>query len=353
MKSIAACTIISKNYVAYARVLAASFLEHHPGGRFFVLLVDRVDGAFDPSQELFTLIEVEQLATIPDLPSFLFKYDIVESNTAVKPYYLEYLFSTYDLDHIVFLDPDILIFQPLDAVAEAIEHYSITLIPHLTEPLEDDGKLPNEMTMLRVGCFNLGFLGLKATPTTQRMLTWWQKRLYEHCRIRFDLGLFVDQRWMDLVLPMFKDVFILKHRAYGVADWNLPERTITAGPPPEVNGQPLCFYHFSGIEIDNLEQISKHQTRYTFDEIGEAADLYHRYRALLIEAGHAESSRWPYAFGSLDNGALIEPSARHAYYELGTERGRFGDPFKSAGEQSFFGWLRSTDRVGHGDDQSP
>jgi len=29
-----ACTIIAKNYVAQARVLARSYLEHHPGGRF-------------------------------------------------------------------------------------------------------------------------------------------------------------------------------------------------------------------------------------------------------------------------------------------------------------------------------
>ena len=48
-----ACTIVSKNYLSYARVLARSFLDHHPGGRFFVLLVDRIDGHFDASAEPF------------------------------------------------------------------------------------------------------------------------------------------------------------------------------------------------------------------------------------------------------------------------------------------------------------
>ena len=35
-----ACTIIAKNYAAFARVLAASFLEHHPDGRFWMLVID-------------------------------------------------------------------------------------------------------------------------------------------------------------------------------------------------------------------------------------------------------------------------------------------------------------------------
>ena len=46
-----ACTIVSKNYLPFARVLARSYVEHHPGVRFFVLLVDRVDGYFDPAEE--------------------------------------------------------------------------------------------------------------------------------------------------------------------------------------------------------------------------------------------------------------------------------------------------------------
>src|SRR3712207_2169568 len=33
-----ACTIIAKNYLHFARVLARSFHEHHPGGRFWVLV---------------------------------------------------------------------------------------------------------------------------------------------------------------------------------------------------------------------------------------------------------------------------------------------------------------------------
>ena len=39
---IEACTIISGNYLSHARVLAESFLEHNPGGRFVTLVIDDV-----------------------------------------------------------------------------------------------------------------------------------------------------------------------------------------------------------------------------------------------------------------------------------------------------------------------
>ena len=34
-----ACTIVSPNYLPYARTLVSSYLQHHPGDKFFVLVV--------------------------------------------------------------------------------------------------------------------------------------------------------------------------------------------------------------------------------------------------------------------------------------------------------------------------
>ena len=44
-----ACTIIACNYLPFAKVLADSFLAHHPDGPFTVLLVDDERRAFAPS----------------------------------------------------------------------------------------------------------------------------------------------------------------------------------------------------------------------------------------------------------------------------------------------------------------
>src|SRR4051812_9000390 len=47
------CTIIAKNYLAAARVLAQSFHEQHPSARCHVLVIDEIEDYFDPAQEPF------------------------------------------------------------------------------------------------------------------------------------------------------------------------------------------------------------------------------------------------------------------------------------------------------------
>src|SRR5262245_29611445 len=70
-----ACTIIFKNYIAMARTLANSFHKVHPDVPFFVLLVDRIDGYFQPENEPFCTIGIEEL-DIPNRDGFCFKYTI-------------------------------------------------------------------------------------------------------------------------------------------------------------------------------------------------------------------------------------------------------------------------------------
>lgn len=345
MSPLAACTIISKNYVSYARVLAESFHQHHPGGRFFVLLVDRNDGHLDPEKEPFTLIEVEELGNIPDRTSFLFKYTLLEANTAVKPYFLEYLFERYGLENLVYFDPDILITGSLGELAQLVKRHSVVLTPHLTTPI-DDGAHPDELAVLQAGAYNLGFLALRRSEVTERLLAWWQDRLYDRCLVSIEDGLFVDQKWMDLVPGIFKDVHILTDPGYNVAYWNLHDRKITLeGEDVRSAGRPLIFFHFSGIDPDNLQPVSKHQDRYTLGDVGEAAQLYRRYRDLVLAAGYREAKPWPYAFGSFDNGVAVPDAARAIYFRLGRKK-RFGNPFETAGKGSFFEYLNSPRRPG-------
>ena len=55
------CTIIAKNYLAYARVLARTFAQQHPGSRCFTLVIDDPDGYIDPASEPFELVRSADL----------------------------------------------------------------------------------------------------------------------------------------------------------------------------------------------------------------------------------------------------------------------------------------------------
>lgn len=342
--ALAACTIVSKNYLPFARVLARSFRAQHPEARFFVLLVDRVEGAFDPSLEPFELIEVESLAEIPDLRSFLFRYTLLEVNTAVKPFLLEHLLVERELEKLVYFDPDIQIFGPLDELAGLLDRHEIVLTPHLTEPIEDELH-PGELAILQSGAYNLGFLALRRSPAVDRLLTWWGERLLEQCRVDLARGLFVDQKWMDLVPGLHPGTHVLPSPAYNVAYWNLHGRRVSAGPDgderPRVNGEPLVFFHFSGFDPRDAWRVSKHQNRFTLGTVGEAAKaLFLGYRDRLLAEGFLEERGRPYAFGRFADGTPIPDVARSFYLSLGPERSRFGDPF-ATGEGSFLAWANA------------
>lgn len=78
-------TIISRNYGAFAHTLMESLATVHPEWERHVLLVDRLDDPQSLGGELFSTTLLEELP-LPDLPKFLFRYDIMEMNTAAKPW---------------------------------------------------------------------------------------------------------------------------------------------------------------------------------------------------------------------------------------------------------------------------
>jgi glycosyltransferase involved in cell wall biosynthesis len=339
VESPAFCTIICKNYISQARALAESLRSVHPGSSLYVLLVDRVDGYFNPADEPFRMISVEDLA-IPDFRRFCFQYNVLELSTAAKPYFLARLLRAYRPKKLVYFDPDILVLRPLDGLSRALDDANIVLTPHLTQPYPRDGKCLDELAILLAGTYNLGFIGVANTPEVERFLAWWQDRLYDGCQINQAAGLFVDQRWIDLAAHYFEGVRVLREPGYNVAYWNLHYRLLTLdGGEIRVNGGPAYFMHFSGFRPSRPDEISKHQNRLTMDDIGDGRRLFARYTDALYRHGYRQSIDWPYAFGSFDNGVPVPDVARRLYLRLGDEAIRFGNPFVTEGPVNFFHWM--------------
>jgi len=322
----AGCTIIAKNYLPMARALADSWHAAHPGCPFFVLLLDSPQGFFNPEAEAFQPVLVSEL-NIPNLNGFLFKYTILEASTAVKPYLLDYLFRRYSVTKLLYLDPDILILRPLDPLRERLERANILLTPHLLSPLPNDGRGLTEHDILQAGTYNLGFLGIRNSPESKRLLRWWSDKLYHHCIVSFQDNLFVDQRWMDMAPALFEGIQVIRDDGFNVAYWNLHERVITVGDEVSVNDRPLYFFHFSGFDPNKPWIVSKYQNRFDMSTIGDVRKLYLRYRDLLIAKGWDETKRWTYKHEYFSNGVRIPPSARKYYWGLGKDVDHLGNPF--------------------------
>jgi len=344
----AACTIVSKNYLSFARVWNESFRRHHPGARTFVLIVDRIEGVFDPREEDFEVIEVEELG-IPRFEDLAFKYNILELNTAVKPFLLEYLLSRKKLERVAYLDPDILFFAPLARVGQALADENIVLTPHILFPMPADGRLPNEMDFLISGSYNLGFIGVRRSDDTFAFLNWWKQRLLDHGFSAPERGLFTDQKWIDLVPSLFPRVAVVRDRGYNAAYWNIQERLDLEAR----NGTygfadaPLTFFHFSGLELDRPERVSKYQDRFRLYQLNPAyRALFADYVSRVRDAGFEETRSWRYAFAYFEDGTAVSSHVRRLYHAQGEGRDRWLDPFRTSGPNTFREWLLQPARFG-------
>jgi glycosyltransferase involved in cell wall biosynthesis len=337
-----ACTIIARNYLPYARVLAESFAEHHPGSRFTVLILDGSDD-LDESFEILTpyQIGIER----DELHRMAMIYDVKELATAVKPWLLRTLLDG-GAEVAVYFDPDIAVYRPLDDIeALALEH-SIVLTPHMTAPLPDDGCLPDEQMIMHAGIYNLGFIAVSSGALD--FLDWWSQRLSRRCMVALDQALFVDQRWVDFV-PAFYDHFILRDHGCNVAYWNLHYRRVgRVGERYEVDGVPLRFFHFSGFKPDTPHVLSHHtgtRPRILLSRNPELAALCSEYAGRVLARGYGSGADSGYRFDRLPSGLAVDRRMRRLYRDelLAAERDEGPmppDPFDLAGATSFLEWLR-------------
>lgn len=339
MERMAAATVVGKNSLSLARVLAQSFRRYHPGIPFFVLLTDEIDGYFDPAAEPFRLLGLADLQ-IPDLPRFRFQYSQQELTYAVTPFLLAHLLDR-GVAGVAFLKQESLVLAELTPVLDLLRRHSIVLTPHLLAPLSGDAGIARELNILQSGVYNVGFLGVAETPTARAFLAWWKERLYEHCRHDIPHGVHFEQRWLDLVPAFFEDVEVVRDPGFNVAHWNLPERKVAIdGESVTVDGHPCRFFRFSGFDPERPDAVTRYSPRLNAFNVGPAAEIFRRYMTLLKAEGYDETKRWPYAYGHFTNGAPVADRARRLYQRLGDEAKRFGDPFETTGAHSFFRWSK-------------
>jgi glycosyltransferase involved in cell wall biosynthesis len=311
-KSTSVFTIIARNYLAHARVLAASLARHNPATRLHVLILDDPNRNI-PAEASFEITWADALPFDPqsDFYTMAAIYDVAELATAVKPWVFQYLFDR-GATVAIYLDPDIEVFDSLGPLEPLTREHGMLLTPHITEPLPQDGKRPDESDLLLAGIYNLGFLALSA-ETARSFLSWWRERLRRNCVNDPARGLFVDQRWIDFAPALFEPA-ILKDPGYNVAYWNLPHRVLTRdGDRILVNGLPLRFLHFSGFSPRASHLLSTHQhasLRIRLSDRPLLAELCERYAAALEEAGFADCFALPYGFATTAGGLPLDARAR-------------------------------------------
>jgi glycosyltransferase involved in cell wall biosynthesis/SAM-dependent methyltransferase len=324
-------------------VLAASFLARNPGSRFATLLID--DRDHSTVDEPFEVVHLDHLLHEPaKLHLLAAYYDVMELATAVKPLLLLHLLRTSGLP-VVYLDPDIEVYDDFTPVTEGLLRAPIVLTPHTLHPYPRDGLRPTEAEILGAGAYNLGFIGVR--EGAEEFLRWWWERLQRDAIVDPARMLFTDQRWIDFVPGLYQHE-LLKDPGLNVAYWNLHARTLARGSNGYlVNGHHLRFFHFSGYSPFRPDVLSKHtgdHPRVRLSDSRVLAELVHRYGEHLLAAGLTRSGGPEYGWQSADGDVLLDAPARRAYRHavLAADAGRADpppDPFAPGGGYALLRWL--------------
>ncbi|MCH2394346.1 hypothetical protein [Oceanibaculum sp.] len=342
--TIHAFTSFSYSYLNRARVLAATLRRQHPDWVLWAVLTDRAPEGFaiDWQREEFDRVLTAEELLGDTAGQWLFGHDVIEACTGVKAAAMQWIMQSDTCTKLFYFDPDIAVLNPVTEIADLLDSHSIVLTPHQIDPeprARRGAIMDNEMASLRHGAFNLGFLAVRNDQEGRRFVDWWADRLQDWCHDRQDMGVFVDQKWCDLVPCFFDRVKILRDPGCNVASWNISQRRLSFDDQgmARVNGQPLRFFHFTklGAVGDAMTQ------RYAGDNI-EVYELWLWYRNQIEKATSPEIPNRYWYYDSFDNGVPVPKQARVLYRERSDLRAAFPDPWKAEG--GYFEWLcRETD----------
>lgn len=305
-------TIVAWNYLSYAATLMASVKRQHPESLRYIIVCGKPESR--PNLAVDADIMYADQVGIPDVSAMTFVYDVMEYSTAVKPYAFLYFFSKHKNAHVLYTDPDLYLLKPLDHVfAPLAAGAGLVLTPHMMRSLQD-GKEPSDLTIMKSGVYNLGFLAARAEEEAVMFIRWWADRCRRDAIVDIANHKFTDQRWVDLAPAFVGSAYILRHPGYNIAYWNLASRRIEKLRGRYTsNGEDIHFLHFSGVVPSNNKILSKHQNRFELSDLPVFAELLRHYVADILKFDWRTTSKIKYEFNFFEDGRPIHKFMRASF----------------------------------------
>lgn len=351
-------TIVAKNYIGLAQVLGESVKAHTSNVDFYIIVADEIDSSMAlPSNTLVAKSCLEMPGQ--QWEQMAFKYNLVEFCTSIKPFCFEFFFKQNESVKVIYLDPDIYVYNSLDTVFNELSQKSILVTPHiLNMHTPFAGDYPDHLFLVN-GIFNLGFIAVNNTSTSHHFIQWWQNRMINGAYFDNDMGLATDQKWINFLPAIIPhdELVISRNQGLNAAPWNFFERELFSEQEKAVvknrhskedaSITPLIFIHFSGYNYQSIINRSISHKAEGFQQYEDWRPAFDQYAAALEKSNFSHFVTLPYSYNFFDNGKTILSLHRRLLRRMLDKGEHYEGCLFATGGSSFYNQLKEKKLIDH------
>jgi hypothetical protein len=240
------CTYFDHRYLARAQVMLQS-LKQHSDGPLHLWALCMTDEAYDALVRLrladVTAVHLRELESAdPELLAVKPTRSAVEYYFTCSPALPLYLLEhNPGIDVLTYLDADLCFYSSPEPLFDELGSGSVAITAH---------RFPADLLYLEDrGVYNVAWCSFRSDSNGLAVLRLWREQCLDWCYDRLENGRYGDQKYLD-TWPAMPGVVVLSHPGANLAPWNLRRHTLSYDRALRSDGQPLIFYHFSGLKRD-------------------------------------------------------------------------------------------------------
>lgn len=236
------CTLFDSNYINKGIALYLSIERYTDDFMLYVMAMDRkcqnLLNGFGFKHIIVECIECIETGKLLDAKKNRSRAEYCWTCGSVVT---EHFFRTYKLPEITYLDSDLQFFCNPKIVDDEIKkaNASIGLSSHF---------INNTI----FGTYCVQYVYFKRDKNGKACLEWWKDKCLDWCYSKLEDGKYGDQKYLDYFEKKFTNVYVIRNRGVGIANWNMEQYKYNKGGMTLKCGDseyPIVFFHYNGVNV--------------------------------------------------------------------------------------------------------
>lgn len=230
------CTLFDKNYLYQGVALHRSLMRHAGDFKLYALCMDIAAYDLLAGMESDNLIPISVDALVtPEVARVRERTTHGQFCWVCQPLICRFILDRFGPDMVTYLESDSMFFSDPAVLFDELGAKSVSIVPHNFSPEFDNSA--------DAGRFCVQFNAFRNDAAAAHVLAHWRESCF-----RYDKRAphsYPGQTCLDDWPTQFDCVAVIEHRGAGVAPWNIRGYELgTDGPVPQVDGEPVVFYHY-------------------------------------------------------------------------------------------------------------